>query len=528
MELSSISNQYQSLKIDYENIKELLEKEQERARLYQEQSRLHEERTRFYDEENSRLHEIIRKLKREVFGSKKERWIDKQQFHLFNEAEAEAVKDKPESNEEKTTVGPHTRTRGKRKPLPENLPREVVVIDIPDSEKVASDGSPLRVIGKEVSEKLVFEPATTKVIEYHRLKYGGIEGDDTVKVAPAVPSIVPKSICTPSLLAHIVTAKFADGLPLYRQEEQFERLGITLPRSSMGRWIVKAAETCQGIYNALEERLLSSFYTSCDETKVQVLKEEGRAAEAKSWMWVRSTPGEQNKVVLFDCDPSRSGEVVKRLFCEFEGYFQADGYDGYNGFFKEKPFVTRLGCNMHARRRFFDAEQSGSKKGGTLAQDGLRFYKRLYDIEEEAKALLPHERFLHRKERALPIWEEMKIWAETHHAQVPPKSKIGEAFHYFIAEYEYLKSYLYDGRLEMDNGFAERAIKNFAIGRKNWLFSDTVQGANASGLFYSLVVTAKVNSVDPYQALYRIFDDVPTAATPDDYERLANILLGLN
>jgi hypothetical protein len=348
-----------------------------------------------------------------------------------------------------------------------------------------------------------------------------------VKVAPAVPSIIPKGIATASLLAHIVTAKFVDGLPLYRQENQFERLGINIPRSTMGRWIVKAAATCQGIWNALEERLLSSFYTSCDETTVQVLKEKDRAAELKSWMWVRATPADEKKVVLFDYDPSRGGDVVKRLLSAYEGYLQVDGYCAYNSFFKENTFATRLGCNMHSRRKYFDAAEAGAKKGQSLAEEGLRFYKALYAIEERAKGLFPHERFWLRKAEALPIWETMKAWAERHQGSVPPKSKVGQAFHYFISEYEYLRSYLYDGRLEMDNGFAERAITNFAVGRKNWLFSDTVAGAQASALFYSFVVTAKINGVDPYRALLRIFDEVPTASTADDYEHLAGILLGL-
>ena len=287
-----------------------------------------------------------------------------------------------------------------------------------------------------------------------------------------------------------------------------------------------AAATCQGIWNVLEERLLSSFYTSCDETTVQVLKEKDRAAETKSWMWVRATPADEKKVVLFDYHYSRGGDVVKTLFAQYQGYLQADGYCAYNGFFKENIFTIRLGCNMHSRRKFFDAE-TGAKKGQSLAEEGLRFYKTLYAIEEKAKTLSYQERFWLRKKEALPVWKLMKEWAEKHYATVPPKSKIGEAFHYFISEYEYLKSYLYDGRLEMDNGFAERAISKFAVGRKNWLFCDTVEGAKASALFYSFVVTAKVNGVDPYRALCRIFDEVPTASNADDYERLAGILLGI-
>jgi transposase len=511
MKAVPLFSETESLRIENEGLKAKLDKEERRVALY--------------EEETSRLHEIIRKLKREAFGPRGERWETKEQILLFNEAEESAAKKLAPPVEGEVQVPAHTRKRGKRQPLPKDLPREVVVVDIPEAEKTAPNGSALRVIGKEVSEKLVYEPAVMKVIEYHRLKYAGAEGQDTVKVAPAVPSIVPKGIATSSLLAHIITAKFADGLPLYRQEEQFARLGVDIPRSTMGRWIVQGARTCQGIWNALEERLMSEPYVSCDETHTQVLKEEGRAAESKSWMWVRGTPGADKRVVLFDYDPSRSGDVAKRLFADYEGFLQVDGYGAYNAL-EKSPGLVRIGCNMHGRRKFFDAAE-GSSKGQGLAAEGLDYYQKLYDIEKKAKELTRAERHELRQKEARPLWDDMKAWAEKHNATVPPKSKIGQAFHYFLSEYEYLTGYLKDGRLEMDNGYAERAVKYFAIGRKNWLFSDTVEGAEASSLFYSFLVTAKINGVDPYQAMKRVFDNVPLAQTVDDYERLAEILLGI-
>jgi transposase len=473
----------------------------------------------FNEKEVARLNENLRLLKRQVFGPRKERWLSETQPDLFNEAEVLVAKVK----EEEITVPAHKRRRGKRLPLPKDLPREVVVLDIPENEKVAPDGSPLRVMGKEVSEKLVSIPAQLKIVEYHRLKYGGAEGKDTVKIARPIPSIIPKGIATPSLLATIITDKYGDGLPLYRQEERFGRHGIDLSRSSMGRWIVKASDACQGVWNALEEKLLLSPYVSCDETRVQVLKEDGRLAEAQSWMWIRSTPQEKGKIVLFDYDPSRSGDVPKKLFADYRGYLQTDGYGGYNAVSKNEG-VTHLGCNMHGRRKFHEASL-GSEKGQSLAKQGLDCYQRLSDIEEKTKDLSYWDRFVVREKEARPIWIEMKIWAEKHYPMVPPKSKIGAAFHYFLAQYDLLISYLSDGLLQFDNGFAERAIKYFAIGRKNWLFSDTVEGAKASSLFYSFVITAKVNGVNPWEALNRIFTEVPTASTADDYDRIASYLL---
>ena len=488
--------------------------------------------------EISRLQEIILGLKRQAFGSKKERWIDNSQLELgvFNEAETESKNSEPEdesseAQDDQVQVKGFSRARGKRRPLPENLPREVVEVSLPESERFSADGQPLRVIGKEISEKLVYEPATMKVIEYHRLRYG-VDSGQTIKTAPPVPMLIPKGIPTGSLVAAVATGKYADGLPLYRMEEIFARQGVDIPRSTMGRWIIQAHEACTPIWNILQDRLLSSPYVTCDETPTQVLKERGRRAESKSWMWVRSNPSDDQKIALFDYDPHRSGVVAQRLFTEYQGYLQVDGYGAYNALEKQKG-ITRIGCNMHGRRGFEKAAKEGAKSGKSLAQQGLTFYQQLYEIEERAKALTAEDAGQHdwqkrhelRQAQAGPLWEKFKFWAEEHSKQVPPKSKIGEAFHYFINEYEYLTGYLLDGRLEMDNGFTERVIRKFAIGRNNWLFSDTEDGAHASAMFYSFVVTAKLNGVNPYLALREIFEKIPVARTAEDYERLANLLL---
>jgi transposase len=485
-----------------------------------------DERADLLTQEMEWLKEALLSMKRQAFGSKKERWESKEQgLLLFNEAELEAKKPTDEDDEEAIEVKGFTRKRGKRKPLPEHLPRRIEIIELPESERVLDDGTPLKVIGKAISEKLIYEPARMEVVEYHRLRYG-VDAGDPVKTAPPVPAIIPKGIATPSLLSGIVTHKYADGLPLYRQEEMFGRSGVELSRGSMGRWIVSSAEACMPIWNVLEGWLLARDYVSCDETHTQVLKEKGRSAESQSWMWVRATPEGERKIVLFDYDPHRSGAVAKRLLSEYRGYLQVDGYDSYNGVEKQEG-VTRIGCNMHGRRYFEKAFKEGAKSGKSLAEQGLRYFKQIYDIEDEAKrqGMSASDRFEYRKTKATPIWDEMKTWAVELAEKVPPKSKIGAAFKYFLGEYEYLRGYLQDGRLEPDNGFVERAIRKFGIGRNNWMFSDTVDGANASALFYSFIVTAKINGVNPYTALRQIFEEIPKARSIDDYERLANLLL---
>jgi transposase len=341
-----------------------------------------------------------------------------------------------------------------------------------------------------------------------------------------VPSIIPKGIATPELLASVVVEKYGYGMPLYRQEYKFNQMGVELTRQTMARWVVKSAEACMPVWNILCDRLLESFYVSCDETHTQVLNEAGRKAESKSWMWVRCVPVGKNKIVLFDYDPHRSAEVAKRLLQEFKGYLQVDGYASYNILEKDIELI-RIGCNMHGRRYFESAKTIGAKAGKTLAEVGLKFYKRLYDHEEEIRALSPEERHRLRLEVQAPIWDEFRAWTELNHKKVPPKSKIGEAFKYFISQYEYLTGYLKDGRLEMDNGFAERAIRKFAIGRNNWLFADTESGAHASAMFYSLLCTAKVNNVNIYEAMKYLFTEIPKAKSIDDFERLADVIMGI-
>jgi len=483
-----------------------------------------QERIALYEEELSHLREIIRDFKRHRFGTKSERWESTEQL-VFNEAEVLAANDKPENPEDDTDieVAAHKKKRGHRKPLPEDLEREIVVIELPESERLGEDGRPLRPIGKEISEKLHFEPAQMKVIETHRIRYGADAGDSGV-IAPPAPSIIPKGIATPGLIAHIVMQKYGYGMPFYRMEDMFKRMGVEIPRCTQARWVIEAAKACWAIKNVLVDRLMLAPYVSCDETWTQVLKEKGRTAESKSWMWVRCTPSELKKIVLFDYDPHRSAEVANRLFADYRGTLQVDGFASYNDL-EDQDGVTRLGCNMHGRRKFEAAVRIGAQQGQSIGEEALKFYKRLYDIETKARLLSWDERHALRAKEAHSIWLEFKSWADAQAKKVPPKSKIGQAFHYFLNEYDYLIGYLKHGMFEMDNGFAERAITSFAIGRKNWLFADSEAGADAASFFYSIVVTAKINGNDPYVVLKTIFEQIPLAKTAEDIERLADIIL---
>jgi transposase len=481
-------------------------------------------------DEVSWLHEQIKEFKRNRFGKKSERWESEEQALLFNEAEKEAknpdimsddVDEAPGAPE--IEVPAHKRARGHRKPLPENLEREIVKVELPLEEQISADGAPLKVIGWEISEKLKYEPAKITVVQYQRAKYG-VDSGDYERTAPPVPAIIPKGIATPELLAAIMVGKYVDGLPLYRMEEIFLRQDIELSRGTMARWMIKLAEALRPIWNVLNDKLLESFYVAVDETHTQVLKENGRKAESKSWMWVRSTPFGEKKIVLFDYSPSRSGEVAKTLFADYQGFLQCDGLASYNCL-EYQNGLTRIGCNMHARRRFEKAMVTGAKAGKSLGEKGLEYYQKLYAIEEEIKEMPPDKKKTMRDEFARPLFLEMKAWVQETKSKVPPKSRIGEAFSYFENEYEYLTGYLKDGRLEPDNGFTERAIRKFAIGRNAWMFSDSVDGAEASSVLYSLAITAKINGVNPYRALVELFTELPKAQSIEDFETLAEIIL---
>jgi transposase len=485
-----------------------------------------QEKLKHYENEVTRLYELLRDLQRQKYGKKSERWESSEQL-VFNEVEALAATTKPTDDdaEDEIEVKAHKKKRGHRRALPADLEREEVIIELPPEERFTEDGTALKIIGYEISEKLSYEPAKTKVIVNKRAKYG-VDSGDYVKTAPPVPSIIPKGMATSELLASVVVEKYGYGLPLYRQEYRFNQMGVDLTRQTMARWVVGCAEACIPVWNVLCDRLLDSFYVSCDETHTQVLKEPGRKAETKSWMWVRCVPTGKNKIILFDYDPHRSGEVAKKLLEDFKGFLQVDGFASYNVL--EKKFeLIRIGCNMHGRRYFEKALKTDAKYGTSLAEIAMKFYKRLYDHEEVIRPLPPEERHRLRQEIQVPIWAEFKTWADANQGKVPPKSKIGEAFRYFHSEYQYLTGYLQDGRLEMDNGFAERAIRKFAIGRNNWMFADTEAGAHASAMFYSLLCTAKVNDVNIYGAMKHLFDEIPKAKTIEDYERLADVIMGI-
>lgn len=470
--------------------------------------------------------EKIRLFQRHLFLSsqseKKPALAVPEQEGLFNEAEGVGAVEEGTEQDELIEVPAHTRTKNrgkpKRKPLPENLPRRVTTIELPEHERVCSqDGVPMIEIGSEVSEQLDIVPAHIEVKRTVRKKYACPNScPGAIKIAPRPAQPIPKSLASAGLLAYIAVSKYMDSLPLYRQEAMLHRYGIELSRATMGGWMIRVGELVQPLVNLMTDELVASSYLHADETRLQVLKEDGRAPEAMSWMWVLGRSGPK-PLVVFTYEKTRAGSVPKRLLEGFTGFLQADGYGGYNAVC-EQPDVRRLGCMMHCRRYFHQA-QMASKKGRT-GKRGRAFIEKLYAVEEKCREFAPDERKRYRDEHARPILDEFRAWTEEERHVVPPKSAAGKALGYAYREWESLTRYLDDGRLSIDNGFVENQIRPFAVGRKNWLFCDTEKGAEASANLYSLLVSAKLNGLNAYEYLRDVLERLPLAKTLGDLEAL--------
>ena len=479
------------------------------------------EENKFLKSELERINGILLLFKRDRFGSKSERVTDlPSEQLLFNEIEKEASL--PLTEEMETISYKRKKGRGKRKPFPEHLPREERIIDLSDAEKICPhDQTPLEPMGEERTEKLKAVPAQFSVLVEIKKKYACSTCESHL-VQPKVNALLPGTIATPELLSYITFSKFFQALPLYRLEELFKLNKIELKRGTMARWLIQLQEPLMPIYNLLQDQAFDSGYMAIDATGVQVLKEPGRAAETRSFMWVRGSP--EKGIVLFDYDISGGGKIAKSLMTGFKGALQGDAHRGYRAL--DPQGVELLGCMMHSRRRFHEAFLIGKKMPG-LAADALKMFKWLYDKEEsyKQKGLTPAERKEIREKEIRPSLLAIKEWAESKVGRVPKASPIGNALHYYINEFKELSAFLSDGRYEIDNGWVERMIRKFAIGRNNWLFCDSVPGAQASSILYSLMMTAKLNGKDPYKVMTEIFSKLPAAKTGEDYERLTALLL---
>jgi transposase len=480
-----------------------------------------------HKEEITQLREYIRLLRSQRFGPSSERSVA-DQLGLFNEAEVlcdEAAADDGDA----TLIPAHVRRkRGGRRPLPAFLPREEIVHDLRDEEKVCGNdpSHSLSLIGQDKLEQLVFIPASAKVLVHVRPKYACPKCKDGIHTASMPPQPIPKSMATPSLLAQVAVSKYVDGAPLYRQEAMFRRIGVDLSRATLAFWMIRMGDVTQPLVDRFLAVLRSRDYVLADETPFQVLKEDGKRATSESRLWALCGGEEGHPLLYYEYAPTRGAEVIERILDGFQGFMQTDGYAGYDALGKQSGIV-HVGCFAHARRKFDEAlrgqGKNKKKKPGakeSLARQGMNRINKLYEYERHWRDATPAERTALRQEKMKPKLEELELWWKASIGRVSPTSLSGRALGYLEGQWPKLMRVIDDGRLALDTNAVERSIRPFVIGRKNWLFADTPKGAMASANLYSLVESAKANGIEPWRYLEAVFEQLPAAKSEADLDAL--------
>jgi transposase len=446
------------------------------------------------------------------------------QLQLFDEVELEQALDDLDQQiekEEAADPGKKKKPRKKREGFSPDLPRVRVELTLTDEEKADA----VNTFFTKVKEELDIIPAQAQVIEYWQEKavFGKETGENQIIPAQRPAHPLGKSMASVGLLAYILVSKYADALPLYRLEKILKRYGGSISRTTMANWMIRLDDVFKPLINLLREHQLSANYLQADETRVQVLKEDGKAATSDKWMWVIRGGPPGKEAVLFEYDASRSEEVPLRLLDGFNGTLQTDGYAGYNKVCRDNH-ILRIGCWDHARRKFVDASKAApaKKKGGQVSKADVAMSKirKLYVIEDRIKGLPEAEKKEQRQQLSKPLLDELKDWLNKNINKVPKDSLTYKAIYYTLNQWELLTPYCGNGKLNISNALAENAIRPFAVGRRNWLFSDTPRGAVASATCYSLIETAKANNLDPYQYIRHILTHIASAKTVEDIEAL--------
>lgn len=471
-----------------------------------------------------RMVEQAKLARHRMFGSSSEQLTA--QGRLFDEAEALALSSTdagdiapipadPTGGEKK----PAKSVRGKRSALPAGLERVDVVYAVPESERTCPCGTPMIEIGQDVSEQLDIVPMQVRVLRHIRKRYACADGGRAPLTAAMPPQPLPKTNASINFLAMLLVLKFVDGLPLARIEHVLARHGVVVPRQTLARWVIAAARLLQPLHNLMRDILLDAPFIHMDETVVQVLKETGKAATSNSYMWVQTGGPPDRPIVIYDYDPSRSGEVPARLLQGYKGYLMTDGYDGYNQLIRNEEII-HLACFAHVRRRFVDAVRVQPKGKRGKADEAVTLIGKLYGIERDCKDASDEVRLHARQQFSVPALAALHDWMEATLPGVTPSSALGTALAYMKKYWSRLTRYTERGDLPIDNNRVENSIRPFVVGRKGWLFSDTPAGAHSSAVIYSLMQTAKANGKEPYAWLCNVLHDLPAAKSVDDVELL--------
>lgn len=479
-------------------------------------------------QQNQWLMEQFRLLRHKQYStSSEQRFVD--QVNLFNEMEVTADLTAPEPTLLEVKGHYRKRTRLTTDKLPEELPVEVIEHELPEDERVCPDcGGELHTMGREIREELKVIPAKAVIARHVRHVYACRHCEETSDHVPIVKADMPEPVikggfASPDTIAHIAVQKFMMASPLYRQEQEWKQNGVLLSRQTMSNWLIKASEEwLEPVYKAMKHRLCEHQVLHADETSLQVLREPGKTAQSKSYMWLFRTSGEaKHQIVLYEYQPDRKYTHPEKFLEDFSGYLHADGYDGYH---KLAENITVVGCWAHLRRKLFDALKTlpKDKQSDSNAAKGVAYCSKLFHYEKQFALMTPENRYTERERLSRPIMDEFFNWME--HLNALPNTLLGKAAHYAKSQRKYLERYLLDGHLEISNNRAERSIKPFVIGRKNWLFSNTPNGARASAVYYSLIVTAMENGLNPFEYLSWIFTNAPNLGKPGYVSEIEDLL----
>lgn len=479
----------------------------------------HEEQTAQLNQTIANLNETVEYLKKKLFASSSEKTKKDGfpgQMDLFNEAEADADPSVPEPTLE-AAVGGYKRKAKKPKATREEILAGLAVVEVPcsvpDEERNCPYcNAPMEVIGKKVvREELRIIPAKVERLQYVQEVLGCPEckkDGACVIVGAETPSpLLKHSLASASTVAYVMYQKYVNSIPLYRQEADWKQLGVKLPRATLANWVIKCGiDYMEPVYEQLRRHLLERDIIHADETPCQVLKEEGKTAQSKSYMWLYGSGNDELPPIrLYDYQPSRGGYHAEEFLKGFSGYLTCDGFGGYN---KLKD-VIRCGCLAHMRRYWHEALPGKSKKSPdkTPAEIGFDYCNQLFELEKEYADLDADTRKARRLETEPAIWEAYWSWLET----VNPAggSRLAKAVTYAKNQKPYMENYLLDGRCSISNNIAENIARPYAVGRKNFLFHDTVKGARASSIIYSLVETAKLNNLNIYAYLETVLLYMP-------------------
>ncbi len=469
------------------------------------------------------LKEQIDYLTKKLFGSSSEKRQDMidGQLGLFDEAE-QSSSDEAKLLEQETIVKAHTRrAKTKLEDKLKGIPVEQVRIELPEDELTCPYCNTfLEVIGEEVARReLEYIPAKVKVIEYITVTYScpQCKKDEEAYIvkSKAPTGLMKHSIASPSSVAWTMYQKYANGMPLYRQEKDWQQYGIELSRTTLANWIIHCAEEYfKPMYDYFHRLMLKRQFLMADETTVQVLNEPERRAQSKSYMWLyRTGEDELNTIILYGYTPTRAGVNAGEFLQGFKGYLECDGYQGYN----KVPDIKRCACWAHVRRYFIDAVPKGKEYDySNPAVQGVQFCNKLFQYEDSYKK----KGYSYEKRKEMRLQQEKPVldafWSWFDSLRPVRNTRLDKAVTYVQNRREYLETYLEDGRCSFTNNLSENAIRPFTVGRKNWLFSESVEGATASATVYSIVEMAKAHNLNIYRYLVYLLDHRPSAKMSDE------------